>query len=147
MGMGKTIMLSALIQSGGQAEEELEIENKPDPLRKTQMRLDQNFRPLPRVHSADRAPKATLIVAPASLLNQWDEELRRSSEPGTMQITVWHGQNRLDLDAAVDDSGDSDKVIKVVITSYGVLSSEHAKVIKNNETSCPVFKSSSRFVD
>ena len=83
-----------------------------------------------------KGPSATLIVAPTSLLAQWAEELQRSSEPDTLNAIVWHGQNRLDLDSAVDNDG----VINVVITSYGTLVSEHAK---HERQSSSVFESTS----
>lgn len=145
MGMGKTIMLSALIQSEG-TQEELETDAKSDPYKKVQLRLNNSFRPIARSRKSKQGPTATLIVAPASLLNQWAEELKRSSEPGTMEVTIWHGQNRLDLEAAVDDQGDDEKIIKVIITSYGVLASEHAKLAKSDDASCPVYDSQITFL-
>lgn len=126
VGMGKTIMLSALIHTN----------KEPEPVddekssRTRQVRLDSVFRPVPT--DQRKQPKfgssATLIVAPTSLLSQWSEELQRSSAPGTLRVTVWHGQNRLDIEALNDD--ENDKSIPVVITSYGVLASEHSKFQK-----------------
>ncbi|KAJ8453572.1 hypothetical protein ONZ45_g19661 [Pleurotus djamor] len=52
---------------------------------------------------------------------------------------VWHGQNRLDLEAALEQDGDDDKTLKIIVTSYGVLTSEHAKPEKNGRKS-PVFE-------
>ncbi|KAI0756307.1 SNF2 family N-terminal domain-containing protein [Daedaleopsis nitida] len=104
MGMGKTIMLSALIQTA----------RAPEPV------ADQQR----------KGPAATLIVAPTSLLAQWAEELQRSSKPDTFKVLVWHGQNRLELDSAMDN----DTVITVVITSYGTLVSEHAKHEKQSSS-------------
>jgi hypothetical protein len=80
-------------------------------------------------------PSATLIVAPTSLLSQWAEELARSSKPGTMKVLVWHGQNRLDLGGL---RSAEDGPLNIVITSYGVLASEHAKIGK---TGSPVYDS------
>ncbi|KAF9245698.1 P-loop containing nucleoside triphosphate hydrolase protein [Melanogaster broomeanus] len=88
MGMGKTIMLTALIHTN----------KEPEPI------LDDPAK--------DSTP--TLIVAPTSLLSQWSTELQRSSAPGTRR----------------DD--DTDKGIPVVITSYGVLASEHSKLQKSS---------------
>lgn len=72
-----------------------------------------------------KAPRATLVVAPTSLLGQWSDELRRSSQPGTLRVLVWHGQNRQELGAVLDT--DEQDVPLVAITSYGTLASEHAK--------------------
>ncbi|KIJ66394.1 hypothetical protein HYDPIDRAFT_109414 [Hydnomerulius pinastri MD-312] len=132
VGMGKTIMLSALIHMNRDPEPVLDDAAK-ESTRARQLRLDSAFRPIPNNQRKrpTRGPSATLIVAPTSLLSQWSDELQRSSAPGTIQVTVWHGQNRLNLDALESDD-DSDKGITVVITSYGVLASEHSKLQKLN---------------
>lgn len=127
VGMGKTIMLAALIHTN----KEPDPGGEEDSSRVRQVRLDNAFRPV----RADKRkqPKfgssATLIVAPTSLLSQWSEELQRASAPGTLRVTVWHGQNRLDLEALHSD-GENDRSIPVVLTSYGVLASEHSKFQK-----------------
>jgi DNA repair protein RAD5 len=137
--MGKTIMLSALIQTNlpDQQPEENTIQSKGK-----QLRLNNAFRPVRR---SAKPPTATLVVAPTSLLHQWEDELQRSSKPGTLDIFVWHGQNRLDLEDVLEND-DDDKGIKVVITSYGVLSSEHAKMDRSTSTKPQVFDSECDFV-
>ncbi|KAF8913214.1 P-loop containing nucleoside triphosphate hydrolase protein [Gymnopilus junonius] len=86
-----------------------------------------------------KPPFATLIVAPTSLLNQWHEELQRSSKPGALKVFVWHGQNRGDLETLIEDEEDKN-TLKVVITSYGVLASEHAKTDRSGNLKSPVFE-------
>ncbi|KAH9849280.1 SNF2 family N-terminal domain-containing protein [Lenzites betulinus] len=123
VGMGKTIMLSALIQTARGPELPEEVDPGASSKRR-QLKLNNAFRVAPKGPPQPRkGPSATLIVAPTSLLSQWAEELQRSSKPDTLKVLVWHGQNRLDLDAAVDGAGATD----VVITSYGTLVSEYAK--------------------
>lgn len=153
----------------------------------------------PRLHQGNqkRIPSATLVVAPTSLLSQWEEELRRCSQEGTIDVNVWHGQNRFSLHEAlypdevehiddddeikshsdededvvmVDETGsdvggddgdewdpraaskkvpkvklkDKKKKIRVVVTSYGVLVSEHAKYEKSaRKSGSSVFESPS----
>jgi len=78
---------------------------------------------------------------------QWAEELQRSSKKGTMDITIWHGTGRLDLDAMVDEDHDGEETksrMKVVITSYGTLASEHAK---SERSRSPIFESESQPTD
>ncbi|KAG0707588.1 SNF2 family N-terminal domain-containing protein [Suillus ampliporus] len=132
VGMGKTIMLSALIHTNRDSESILPDDTSRDLARARQLKLDNAFRSiaLGQRKKPTKGPSATLIVAPTSLLSQWHDELQRSSAPGTLKVTVWHGQNRLDLDGIEDDSND-DASIPVIITSYGVLASEHSKLLKS----------------
>lgn len=138
VGMGKTIMLSALIQTArGSEDPEPEVQR---PIKRRQLKLDKSFRAVKLKDAAmpSRGPLATLVVAPTSLLSQWSEELERSSKPGTLKVLVWHGQGRLDLEAAIE----SEDAVDVVITSYGTLVSEH---VKSERLSSPVFEGSYRF--
>jgi DNA repair protein RAD5 len=132
MGMGKTIMLSALIHTNRSPEPILPDDTSRDLARTRQLKLNNAFqsKALGQTKKPTKGPCATLVVAPTSLLSQWHEELQRSSAPGTLKVTIWHGQNRLDLDGIEDDSTD-DASIAVIITSYGVLASEHSKFLKS----------------
>lgn len=141
--MGKTIMISALIHTNRDPEpiEDARIAEKGSGKRR-QLKLNNAFRPIAKQCSkSTKGPSATLIVAPTSLLNQWNEEIHRSSQPGTVRVVVWHGQNRHDLNAAVEEDDENDKSLRVVITSYGVLASEHAKGEKSSSQLSPVFQS------
>ena len=134
--MGKTIMISSLIQTARDPEAFIDTETAGSSKAK-QLRLNNAFRVAPKPPPQQRkGPSATLIVAPTSLLAQWAEELERSSKPDTFRVLVWHGQNRLDLDSAVEKDG----VINVIVTSYGTLVSEHAK---HEKQSSSVFESTS----
>ncbi|KAK7686706.1 hypothetical protein QCA50_010306 [Cerrena zonata] len=146
-------MLSALIQTATGPEDPLPTKQTTKP---RQLKLNNAFRitSKPSKPPSNKGPSATLIVAPTSLLNQWAEELKRSSKEGTIKVLVWHGQGRLDLEAAVREDEDEDeddvdeiseseaegesenekpkkkgrrKPIRVIVTSYGILASEHAK--------------------
>ncbi|KAJ7044998.1 DNA repair protein RAD5 [Mycena alexandri] len=139
--LGKTIELAALIHTNCAPDTDRPAD-EPVPGKQRQLKLNNAFKKVPR-RKTQRPPSATLIVAPTSLLSQWEGELQRCSKPGTLKIILWHGQNRLDLEDALeeddDEEDDGDKVIKVVITSYGVLASEHAKSEKSSSKS-PVFE-------
>ncbi|SJL06101.1 uncharacterized protein ARMOST_09437 [Armillaria ostoyae] len=137
MGMGKTIMLSSLIHTHLASDEDVS-EVATSSTKSKQLRLDAAFKPAAR-RKASKPPSATLIVAPTSLLGQWADEMERSSKPGTVKVQVWHGQNRLDLDAAMEDNK-GDISIKVIVTSYGVLVSEHAKSEKSSSWNSPIFE-------
>lgn len=123
-------MLSALMQTDPGAEDDAH-EAEGSKSKHRQLRLDNAFRSTSGSNKtkASQTPTATLIVAPTSLLSQWESELIRSSTAGTMKVFVWHGTNRLDL-AALLDHDDENGPIVIVITSYGTLASEHSKSTK-----------------
>ena len=143
--MGKTIMLSALIQTACDPE-------PPDPSYRVskhkQRRIENAFRGCAKSSTSGdvtppaqtKGPSATLIVAPTSLLTQWQDELLRSSRPDTMKVMVWHGQNRLDLESMVAQRDIKGAKMIVVITSYGTLVSEYSKK-QSEELVSPVFDS------
>jgi DNA repair protein RAD5 len=137
--MGKTIMLSSLIQSnrGNPNEAEDDPMDGRCPSKVKQLKLDKAFKPTQKAISAASKSRATLIVAPASLLDQWSSELQRSSQRGTVNVIVWHGQGRNDLQSLID----ADDAIDVVITSYGTLASEHAKTERGGMSSSPIYES------
>jgi len=128
-------MLSSLLQTNRRPEVKPGEETDSVHPRPRQLKLDNAFRPVGKRKNGLKA-SATLVVAPTALLSQWGKELERSSKPGTFKITVWHGQNRLDLGSTMDiDDDKPDKPLVVIVTSYGVLMSEHAKL------SSPLFES------
>ncbi|KIK70544.1 hypothetical protein GYMLUDRAFT_148103 [Collybiopsis luxurians FD-317 M1] len=130
LGMGKTIMMSALIHSNLGSDE---YADQTSASKHRQLKLNTAFRPANnRKPKLPSPPSASLIVAPTSLIDQWGEEIERSSKPGTVKVVVWHGQSRNDLEDVLEDNnsvGDENtKPIKVVVTSYGTLVSEYSKV-------------------
>jgi DNA repair protein RAD5 len=133
--MGKTIMISALIQTSVLLKNEMGDDEQPS-VRSRQLRIEKAFRPSRQKRRFP--PTGTLIVAPASLLAQWAEEIQRSSKANTVEVLIWHGQNRLDLNAFVESGGVEDKIPKVVVTSYGTLVSEHTRSVS------PLFDSECR---
>ncbi|KAJ6623172.1 SNF2 family N-terminal domain-containing protein [Mycena sp. CBHHK59/15] len=128
VGMGKTIELAALIHTNCAPDAEQPMEDPAPGAKQRQLKLNNAFKNVSRRKAqSTKKPSATLIVAPTSLLSQWEQQLKLSSKPGALTILVWHGQNRLDLEDALEEGDDNVATIKVVITSYGVLASEHAK--------------------
>lgn len=135
-------MVSSLIQTNRGDKVEEEIPEEPDQSKHTekqkQLKLDAVFKPVFKQRQNRRRSKATLIIAPASLLDQWATEIRRSSKKGTVNVLVWHGQAREDLEAMIDVDIDA---IDVVITSYGTLASEHARHEKGQGKAVPIYDS------
>ena len=134
MGMGKTIMVSSLIHTNSApevAQPELQHQAKKKAVA-GQLKLDMAFASgaAAAARAKNRGAYATLVVAPTSLLDQWGKELERSSCTGTIKVTVWHGSNRADIDAIARRAAKAgeDDPIEVVVTSYGVLASEHGRM-------------------
>jgi DNA repair protein RAD5 len=122
-------MVSSLIHTARADEEdegEATKEDSGEP-RHRQVTIDKTFRPVYKTRRRRDTPKTTLIVAPTSLISQWASELRRSSQKGSLNVIVWHGAGRLDLQAEVDAGVD------VVVTSYGVLASEYGRQVNGKE--------------
>lgn len=106
-----------------------------------QIAIDRAFKATAINRSKSTTCRTTLVVAPTSLLSQWESELQRASKKGTLTVVVWHGGNRASLEVNTDG-------IDVLITSYGVLVSEHAKherVTVNGNYRSPLF--TSKFVN
>ncbi|KAF7337701.1 DNA repair protein RAD5 [Mycena sanguinolenta] len=118
MGMGKTIELAALIHTNCAPDTEQQpAEESATGPKQRQLKLSNAFK------KASRRKKQPPVAV----------------NPGRSRLPLWHGQNRLDLEDVLEDDEDRDSVIKVVLTSYGVLASEHAKSGKSSSKS-PVFE-------
>jgi DNA repair protein RAD5 len=141
--MGKSIMVSSLIHTNrGPDTTPSSRSNSPGPQQKPsrqQGTLKFANKPLTKksrssdTSSPDDGPCATLIIAPLSLLAQWKSELDRSSKSNTLKTMIYHGSSRNELETLVDTQG-PDRV-DVVVTSYGTLSSEHAKFQRTGSSS------------
>lgn len=94
-------------------------------------------------------PTATLVVAPVSLMHQWESELKKSAKKNSLRVfsesdlalpggssisltiargfcPVYHGTSREEgLDFELEPT--NPRKADVVLTSYGVLASEHQK--------------------
>lgn len=72
--------------------------------------------------SEDPRRKATLIVAPVSLMRQWDREIKSKLKPGRHKLSVYvhHGSTKKTSFSAMSDHD-------VVLTTFGTLASELKK--------------------
>src|SRR5690606_12894221 len=78
MGLGKTIQMLALIHSN--IPEDIEV-----PKQSTALLPHE-----PKVHTIDYAPYTTLVIAPMSLLSQWESECDAASKPNTLKTMVYY---------------------------------------------------------
>ncbi|XP_063231621.1 transcription termination factor 2 [Bacillus rossius redtenbacheri] len=86
MGLGKTLTMISLVMKSKQ--EKPDVEDSSD---------DSDVEPnkenwLSRKNKFVKG--GTLVVCPASLLNQWEEEVHAKCRRGLLEVEVYHGQNR-----------------------------------------------------
>ena len=76
-----------------------------------------------------RAPHTTLVIAPMSLLAQWQSETEKASKEGTIKTMVYYGSEKnCNLQAmCCEDTAAS--APDVVITSYGTVLSEYSQLL------------------
>ncbi|KAI1393372.1 DNA repair protein rad-5 [Hypoxylon trugodes] len=120
MGLGKTIQMLSLIHS-----HKSEIST-----RKADTSLN-SVNSLRRVSSKSGvlpAPKTTLVIAPMSLLAQWQSEAENASKKGTLKSMVYYGNEKIDNLQALCCEANYSSAPDVVITSYGVVLSEFTQI-------------------
>lgn len=121
MGLGKTISTMALVHS-----------NRYNPDTEYDQTTSSQQIKTQRKQRGDYAKHTTLIVAPMSLLSQWESEGYAASKLGSIRILVYYGTATGSLKLRKLLCGpDAEKTAPhVVITSYGTLVSEHNMLIQ-----------------
>ena len=121
MGLGKTIEMLSLMHSHRselfiQASEAgpSSVNNLP--------RLPKNS------SSVEPAPCTTLVVAPMSLLAQWESEAAKASQPGTLKTLLYYGTEKATNLQTLCCAANAASAPNLVITSYGVILSEFNQV-------------------
>lgn len=109
MGLGKTISTMALVHSNKYKPNA--PENKDDKLRN------------------DFAKHTTLVVAPISLLAQWESETYAASHDGSIRALIYYGGNTGSNLKELLCRGNESQVPNVLVTSYGTLLSEHNRLL------------------
>jgi DNA repair protein RAD5 len=72
----------------------------------------------------------TLVVAPMSLLSQWELETKAASNPNTIKPYIYYGnEKRANLQTLLSMKSAPD----VVITSYGTILSEYTQLVKSGD--------------
>ena len=120
MGLGKTIEMLSLIHSH-RSELSMNFKNTPS------MIVD-----LPRLpmnsSAVEPAPCTTLVVAPMSLLAQWESEAIKASKPGTLKTVVYYGSEKAVNLQTLCCKANAASAPNLIITSYGVVLSEFNQV-------------------
>lgn len=89
--------------------------------------LDKDIKPRKSVHGILGGISTTLVVAPMSLLSQWELETEAASKEGTLKPYVYYGnEKKANLQTLLGSDGGPD----VVITSYGTVLSEYTQLTR-----------------
>ncbi|KAL0133557.1 hypothetical protein PUN28_000943 [Cardiocondyla obscurior] len=116
MGLGKTLtMIALIIKTLDQKDFEYDKSDKDD--------SDDDDDEWRNRNKSLRSKGGTLVVCPASLLSQWEGEVRNRCKRGLLSIEVYHGNNRQTVPKRLAKND-------MVITTYNILSREH----KTNST-------------
>jgi DNA repair protein RAD5 len=125
MGLGKTIQMLSLIHTH-------KSETAAEARQSTRSVSSVNQLPrLPSIQGRDTvtdAPCTTLVVAPMSLLAQWQSEAENASREGTLRTMLYYGNEKnADLPALCSEANAANAP-DVIITSYGVVLSEFTQI-------------------
>ena len=123
MGLGKTIEMLSLIHS-----------HKSDPAPKSPWPASRPPKVQHASSEVELAPCTTLVVAPMSLLAQWQSEAEKSSAPGSMKTLIYYGTDK-NVNLQVLCSGtNADSAPNLVITSYGTVLSEFSSIYSGGDS-------------
>lgn len=123
MGLGKTIEMMSLIHS-----------HKSDVWKSLggSSSILASVNSLPRLPvsspNVEWAPCTTLVVAPMSLLAQWNSEAENASKDGSLRSMVYYGTEKSANLQALCCEANAASAPNVIITSYGVILSEFNQV-------------------
>lgn len=124
MGLGKTIEMFSLIHTN-KSEVAQSIADRGVTSVNQLQRLPQSS------NTVEPAPCTTLVVAPMSLLAQWESEATKSSKAGSMKTLVYYGSEKGTNLQSLCSTANAASAPTVIITSYGVVLSEFTQISAN----------------
>ncbi|KAL8770922.1 MAG: hypothetical protein Q9209_003573 [Squamulea sp. 1 TL-2023] len=121
MGLGKTIEMLSLMHS-----------NRSEVATQATQSGPSSVVDLPRLPkssaSVEPAPCTTLVVAPMSLLAQWESEAQKASKPGSLKTLVYYGSDKVANLQHMCCEANAASAPNLIITSYGIVLSEFNQV-------------------
>ncbi|PGH04584.1 DNA repair protein RAD5 [Blastomyces parvus] len=117
MGLGKTIEMLSLIHS-----------HKSGVVKTQSIGFDSLSAASLNSSRAVPAPYTTLVVAPTSLLAQWESEAMKASKEGSMKVLVYYGSDKAADLKKLCAASNRNSAPNLIITSYGVVRSEHSQL-------------------
>jgi len=95
---------------------------------------NSDVKPRKSIHGILGGVSTTLVVAPMSLLSQWELETEAASKEGTLKPYVYYGnEKKTNLQMLLSTGGGPD----VVITSYGTVLSEYTQLTRAGSSGGP----------
>ncbi|KAK3944334.1 DNA repair protein rad5 [Diplogelasinospora grovesii] len=125
MGLGKTIQMLSLVHTH---RSDVAIKARQSGTALNSVNL------LPRLPSVSTrngivdAPCTTLVIAPMSLLAQWQSEAENASREGTLKSLVYYGSEKNTDLTTLCCEANAANAPDVIITSYGVVLSEFSQI-------------------
>ncbi|KAG5979378.1 DNA helicase rad5 [Claviceps digitariae] len=127
MGLGKTIQMLSLIHSHrSEIAREARLSSGGISSVNQLARLGANS------SCISDAPYTTLVVAPMSLLAQWQSEAEKASKRGTMKIELYYGNEKTNNLQALCSRSNASAAPDLLITSYGIVLSEFSTLVAKN---------------
>ncbi len=123
MGLGKTIEMMSLIHT-----HKSEIAMKAEGLNSAPTSVNSLTRLPANSADVEAAPCTTLVVAPMSLLAQWNSEAENASKEGTLRSMIYYGNDKTANLQALCCEANAASAPNVIITSYGVVLSEFNQI-------------------
>ena len=121
MGLGKTIEMLSLMHTH-RSEVSLQASERSLGSVANLPRLSKNS------SSVEAAPCTTLVVAPMSLLAQWESEAAKATKAGTLKTMVYYGSDKAANLQNLCCEANAASAPNLIITSYGVVLSEFNQV-------------------
>jgi DNA repair protein RAD5 len=112
MGLGKTIEMLSLVHTHAV---------EPDPQLSNGLTSVNDLTRMPNSAGVVPAPYTTLVVAPTSLISQWESEALKA---GTLRVLVYYGSDKAVNLREQCGEAKSATAPQVIVTSYGVVLSE-----------------------
>ncbi|TPX13054.1 uncharacterized protein E0L32_006480 [Thyridium curvatum] len=123
MGLGKTIQMLSLIHSH-RSDVAIEARRSSSAV--------MSINDLPRLPAnltgTVSAPCTTLVVAPMSLLAQWQSEAENASEEGSIKSMIYYGNDKIGDLRGLCSEHNAASAPDIIITSYGVVLSEFTQI-------------------
>ncbi|KAJ5218766.1 DNA repair protein rad5 [Penicillium cinerascens] len=123
MGLGKTIEMLSLVHSH---------KTEPNPNVSSGISSVNDLTRLPNAAGIVPAPYTTLVVAPTSLLSQWESEALKASQPGTMRTLLYYGADKAVNLRDICCEAKYSTAPNVIVTSYGVVLSEFRQLTQSS---------------